>query len=86
MPGPNEIDLIIVVNGKPEKVPANVHAPLRTAIERALELSGNSGQPVDNWEIRDSGGQLLDLTRKIGDFHFANDARLFLSLKAGVGG
>lgn len=82
----NEIDLAIVVNGQPTVVRANKHAPLRTVIARALEQTGNSGQPPDNWELRDVAGALLSLDQKIGDFNFPADVRLFLNLKAGVGG
>lgn len=86
MSGPNEIDLNIVVNGRPEVVKANVNSPLHTAIQHALQASGNSGQPFENWELRDAGGQVLDPTRKISDFNFPEKVTLFLSLKAGVGG
>ena len=86
MPNPNEIDLNIVVNGQPVTVKANLHAPLQTAIVHALEQSGNSGQSVANWQLRDAGGQVLDPSRKIEDFHFAPGATLFLNLTAGVGG
>jgi hypothetical protein len=82
----NEIDLAIVVNGQPTVVHANKNAPLRTVIPRALEQTGNAGQPPDNWELRDSAGALLTLDKKIGDFNFPPDVRLFLNLKAGVGG
>jgi len=82
----NEIDLVIVVNGQPTVVRANKNAPLRTVIPRALEQTGNAGQPPDNWELRDSAGALLPLDKKIGEFNFPPDVRLFLNLKAGVGG
>jgi uncharacterized protein DUF2604 len=82
----NEIDLAIVVNGQPTIVRANQHAPLRTVIPRALEQTGNAGQPPDNWELRDSAGAPLPLDQKIEDFNFPAGVRLFLNLKAGVGG
>ena len=82
----NEIDLTIVVNGQPTVVQANKNAPLHTVIPRALEQTGNAGQPVENWELRDSAGALLNLDQKIGDFNFPANVRLFLNLKAGVGG
>lgn len=78
--------LTIVVNGVPAVVERNVNAPLRSAVEKALEQTGNIGQPIGNWELRDANGNLLDLDRKIGDFNFPPDVKLFLSLKAGVGG
>lgn len=82
----NEIDLAIVVNGQPTLVRANKNAPLRTVISRALEQTGNAGQPPDNWELRDAAGAPLSLDQKIADFGFPADIRLFLNLKAGVGG
>jgi hypothetical protein len=83
---PNEIKLKVVVNGQPMEVTGNDNAPLRTVINKALEVSGNSGQPVENWELRDAGGQVLDPARKVSDFQFAAEVTLFLNLKAGVGG
>jgi hypothetical protein len=78
--------LTIVVNGQPVEVEANENAPLKSVVGKALELSGNVGQPPENWELKDAAGVLLDLGRKIGDYHFPDDAKLFLSLKAGVAG
>ncbi len=86
MPGPEDIALVVVINGQPFPVQANPHGPLLTVVAKALEESKNTGQPPDNWEMRDEAGALLDLTKKVGDFHFAVGAKLFLSLKAGVGG
>ncbi len=78
--------LTVVVNGQPVEVEANENAPLRSVIGRALELSGNVGQPPENWELKDAAGNLLDPDRKIGDYHFPEGVKLFLSLKAGVAG
>jgi len=82
----NKIDIAIVVIGQPTVVSANKNAPLRTVIARALEQTGNAGQPPDNWELRDAAGAPLPLDQKIADFNFPDDLRLFLNLKAGVGG
>ena len=82
----NKIDLAIVVNGQPTLVGGNKNAPLHTVIARALEQTGNAGQPPDNWEMRDAAGALLRVEQKISDFNFPADVRLFLNLKAGVGG
>jgi hypothetical protein len=78
--------LTIIVNGVPAVIERNANAPLRSLVEKALNDTGNVGQPVDNWEIRDAAGRVLDLSRKIGEFDFPDDVKLFLSLKAGVGG
>ena len=80
------VDLEVVVNGQPTVVVAHEEAPLSTVVHKALEQTGNTGQPADNWEIRNSSGIELDVHKKVEDFHFEANARLFLSLKAGVGG
>jgi hypothetical protein len=78
--------LTIIVNGVPAVVERNENAPLVSAIERALSETGNVGQPLENWELRDGVGNVLDLHAKIGAYNFPDDIKLFLSLKAGVGG
>jgi hypothetical protein len=82
----DKIALTVVVNGAPTVVEANLNAPLGSVIGKVLEQTGNTGQPADNWELRDGAGQVLDLAAKIGTFGFSADTRLFLNLRAGVGG
>lgn len=82
----NKVSLTIVVNGQPTTVDANRNAPLRTVIPQALSQTGNVGQPPENWELRDQAGNLLDVEAKIGSFGFADGTRLYLNLKAGIGG
>jgi len=86
MPHQNKVDLIVVVNGRPVEVGANIHAPLRALIDQALDKSGNSGQPIENWELRDAGGTILVPERKLEEFSFPEGTKLFLNLKAGIGG
>ena len=83
---PNKITIVFVVNGEDVLVETNVHPPLREAVSRALEQSRNTGRPVDDWEVRDANGVLLDIGRKIEDFRFPSGARLFISLRVGAGG
>lgn len=82
----NAQELVVVVNGQQTGVEAEPHAPLQTIIPKALEQTGNAGQPPANWELRDAAGSLLDLSQKIEDFHFPAGTTLFLNLKAGIGG
>ena len=85
-PKPPKETITIVVNGNPTEVSANLNAPLRTLVNKALDQTGNAGQPPESWELRDAQGIVLDLEKKIGDCQFPPDVKLFLSLKAGVGG
>ena len=86
MPTPKKISITVVVNGQPTVVDTIVSDPLGTVIPDALRQTGNSGQPPENWELRDADGTLLDLDKKIEDYGFPPKVRLFLNLKAGVGG
>ena len=83
---PKKIDITVVVNGQPTVVGALDDAPLRTIIPEALQQTDNTGQAPENWELRDADGNLLDLNKKIEDYPFTDKTRLFLNLKAGVGG
>ena len=67
-------------------VDATENYPLSAIIPDALRQTDNSGQPPANWELRDADGTLLDLDKKVGDYGFSDKTRLFLNLKAGVGG
>lgn len=82
----DKIDLAVIVNGKPTVVTANPNSPLHTLVPKALEQTGNLGQPPENWELRDAAGTELDLARKIKSFDFPPDVKLFLNLRAGIGG
>jgi Protein of Unknown function (DUF2604) len=81
-----KIAIVVVVNGEPTTVEANPNAPLHTIVPKALAATGNVGQPPENWELRDADGNLLDIARKVESFGWASGIRLFLSLKAGIGG
>jgi hypothetical protein len=80
------IELTIVVNGQPTQVSAHEEEVLSKVVETALEQTGNSGQPPENWELRNASGVELDLQKRVEHYHFEPDTHLFLNLKAGVGG
>ena len=63
------IPLTIVVNGQQTVVHARQlrrRLPLHTVIPKALEQTGNAGQGIENWELRDSAGTILDLQENRG--------------------
>jgi hypothetical protein len=81
-----KLDLTVVVNGQPTTISAEPDAQLGSIIGKALEQTGNVGQPPQNWELRDSNGSVLDPARKIETFGFVSGVAIFLNLKAGIGG
>lgn len=84
--GEHKITLVFIINGENFSVETNINAPLTAAVQRALSESGNSGRPLNEWEVRNSAGALLDVTRTVKELGLTNGARLFLSLRVGAGG
>jgi uncharacterized ubiquitin-like protein YukD len=83
--GHNQITVKVIVNGTPTDVKTNVHAPFKSVIEKALEQTGNTGRPIEDWELK-FNGQVLDLNKKVEDYNIPDGAELFFSLRAGQGG
>ena len=81
-----KIDVTVVVNGEPTEVEVNENAPLTALVGKALVKTTNTGQAPENWELRDGQGNELDLDKKFASFGFAEGVKLFLNLKAGIGG
>ena len=81
-----QIEFTIIVNGQPVPVKVHQYDEIREAVAMALKDSGNSGQPIENWQLRDDSGQIIDIGKKIADSGIKEGAKLFLNLKAGVGG
>lgn len=81
-----QIQLVFIANGKETIVDAlSAVQPLSDAVERALAQTGNSGRPIEEW-LAKWNNQDLDIKRKIGEFNFPPDVKIFLSVKSGVGG
>jgi hypothetical protein len=82
----NLIHLVFIVNGKETLVDnLNPNEQLRAAVERALAQTGNSGRQIEEWSVKLNNHD-LDISKKIEDYKFSADAKIFLSLKSGVGG
>lgn len=74
------------VNGTPTTVEkVNVNQPLKVSVEKALEQTGNTGRPLTDW-VAKYIDQNLDISLKVEDFNFPDDAVIFLILKSGQGG
>lgn len=82
----HKIRLTFIINGQDFVIEANIHAPLKAAVQHALAESGNTGRDPDEWEVRDVSGVLLEKDRTLKDLGLHSGARLFLSLQVGAGG
>lgn len=81
-----KIDLVVLVSGVEVKIKAQHDELLRKVAERALKKSENVGQPLENWDLRNEAGEILDLDRTVGSYHLKDGALLSLTLKAGIAG
>ena len=80
------VQLSVIVNGTLTVVEARNDTKLSEVIVKALNQTGNHGQPPENWELRDEAGNVLDPQLTVEHYHLHSGAKLFLNLKAGVGG
>ncbi len=80
------IEVIVVVSGQPERLKVNVHQTLDHLVHEALQRSGNRGQASSDWELRTEDGRLLDQSLTVAAAAIQDGATLFLSPKAGAGG
>jgi hypothetical protein len=82
----NKIPLVVVVNTEDVPVEANVHAPLQTVAQHALNNSESKSRPLSDFDFKSSDGTILDLGRKVEEYHFAPNTKLYLSLRVGIQG
>lgn len=80
-----KITLIFIVNGEPVEIKTNLNAQLKSAVEKALSESENTGRPLSDWQVK-YNGVVLDMNAKIEDLKLHDKAELMLSLKTGEGG
>jgi hypothetical protein len=79
--------VVVVVNGAPTVVTYHGNPTLEELVVQALQQTQNSGQPVENWELRLADGTPLpDLHEHLKKLNLPHDGQLFLNLRAGVGG
>lgn len=79
-------EVTFIVNGQPIEVKVATDEEIGEAVADALKASGDAGQSPDRWELRDAHGEPIDTGKKIGEAGITPGAKLFLNLKAGVGG
>jgi hypothetical protein len=77
----------VVINGVGIDVPTTRDSLLRTIALDALQKTGNdTGRPIDEWELKDKDGTLLDMSLTIEHYGFESGVKLYLAPKVGAGG
>ena len=66
----NLISLKFIVNGVETVVEnVNIHQPLRVAVQKALNQTGNQGRDINDWQVI-YNDQHLDINKKVEEFSF----------------
>lgn len=79
--------VVVVVNGATTAVTVRGNPSLLDIVTTALNQTQNSGQPVENWELRGpNDAPITDLTTKFKKLDLEPGAVLYLNLRAGIGG
>ena len=79
--------VIVVVNGAATAVAIQGNPSLEEVVETALQQTQNSGQPAEAWELRGpDDAPIADLSTKIKKLDLDEDDRLYVNLRAGIGG
>lgn len=83
---PNLISLTFIVNGNEVEIDnVNIHQPLKVSVQKALSLTGNSGRPLSDWQVKYNDAD-LDINKKVEDLNLPDGAKIFVSLRSGKGG
>jgi hypothetical protein len=86
-PHHNDETVDVIVNGTPTSVTVHGNPSLLDVVTMALSQTNNSGQPVENWELRGpDDAPIADLEMKIKKLDLQSGAVLYLNLRAGIGG
>jgi hypothetical protein len=80
------LDVMVIVNGTPEVVKIKTDHLLRLLLQKALEKSENTGQPLQNWELRNEGGGELNLDVTVEAAGIEEGDVLSANLKTGAAG
>jgi len=78
--------IIFIINGEDVPIDVDASSSLRSARDKALVASHNTGRPHDEWEIRSEAGRVLCPDDPIDSMNFPRKVRLFLTLRVGAGG
>jgi len=79
--------IVFIING--ENVPVeelDEDEPLLVGRDRALRKSGNTGRPLEEWELRNERGDFLSPWDTPSSLDLLNHVRLFVSLRVACGG
>lgn len=85
MSGNPKFTVTFVIQGKEFQVEVNPNQPIKAGVVKALQDSGNQGNP-DEFQIRTEDGKQLDQNKSFEEQGITGPTKLFLSKGPGRGG
>lgn len=82
----NRITVTVIVSGEDLSVSVNTHQKVAELVRKALQESGNEGQPIDNWVLKTEDAREIDFELRISESGITDGMKLYLNPKAGEGG
>lgn len=80
------IEVTFVILGESITKKLNPNRKLKGAVQEVLAKTGNTGQPFSKWQIRTEDGRRLDMDNSFEEEDITSETKLFLSIKADIGG
>ena len=77
--------ITFVIQGESFDVEVNPNQPIKAGVVKALQQSGNQGNP-DEWKVRTEDGKQLDLNKSFEDQGITSPTKLLLNKGPGRGG
>lgn len=78
--------IVFIINGEDVAVQMTPKQKLHVGRDKALQDSGNTGRPADEWEIRTEAGIVLPPDATVESSGLVNGSRVLLSLRVAAGG
>lgn len=85
-PKDKHITVTVIVNGTGEEIRIKTDQPLQLLLKKALDETENTGQPIENWELRNEAGAELALDQTVEQAGIKNGDLLSANLKTGAAG
>ncbi len=85
MSGNPHFKVTFVIQGENFDVDVNPNQSLKAGVVKALQKSGNPGNP-DEWKVRTEGGTVLDMNKSFEEQGITSPTKLLLNKGPGRGG
>lgn len=84
--GDSRIRVVFVVDGDRVDEAVSLKRPIKSVVHHVLAKTGNTGQPLNRWELKTKDGQPISMDLTFEGAGIRDGDTLFLSPRVGRGG